>query len=566
VAVWDRLTALIAGGALSRSAGTALDPVFETTRQRAQHERAVKVLDPATAAELRAKETTTEVEGIDLQGVNLQDDSQRHGIGTNRFDLLTELARTYPGVGDLLNLVQRGQGGPDYRGISREHFDSTMRRRGFRAEDIDALYQLTVDLLSIETIANAVQQGHVPNAGILPSIDPTVSFPAGYEQPPAPDDDPPSHVPLTQIPIDPIDESTALGWDEDRLKVLANLGGLPPGPAEILQMWNRNLIDEATVDAGIREGHMKTKWAHAFKRMRWHVLSAPEYAGLWLRGWITKAQAIRGGALTGATPEQMDLLYKNRGRPMAPVQAFTAWARGAPHPVGEGIPDRPGTFDYQDFKAAIQRSDIRTEYVDPLWALRWAYPSLFQLRRAVQDGGISKARALTILGYQRYEDRDALALVNSWLAPTTAGAKGLTAAELTAEYEGHYLTEAEYVADLEDLGYSREQAIEKARVVDAKRVKKARDAVVARAGSEYVRHRINRAQAQTAIAAEGVPEPAQDLLLAEWDHERELTADALTAAQIKKAFRSDIMDRQTALDRLQRLGYDPGDDAIYLDE
>jgi hypothetical protein len=492
VAIWDRLTALIAGGALSRSAGTALDPVFETTRQRAQHERAVKVLDPATAAELRAKETTTEVDGIDLQGIDLQDDAQRHGVGTNRFDVLTELARTYPGVAQLLTLVQRADGGPDYRGISKAHFDSTMRRHGYRKEDIDAIYALTIDLLSIDQIANAVQQGHVPNDGILPDVDPTVIFPPGYEQPPAPDGDPPSHVPLTQIPIDPLHESTALGWDENRLKVLANLSGLPPGPDAILQMWNRNLIDEATVDAGIREGHMKTKWAHAFKRMRWHVLSAPEYAGLWLRGWITKQQAIRGGALTGATPEQMDLLYKNRGRPMAPVQAFTAWARKAPHPVGEGIPDRPGTFDFQDFKRAIQQSDIRTEYVEPLWAIRYAYPSLFIVNRLVLAGAIPAATAKDWLEKQRMAPEVITALEAYW------GSQGAGAA-------GPY-------------------------------VGRAQTQLWGTVHRTFVARETNVTQARGAMSSLGIPKADQDVILQLWQNERDLTRKQLTPAQLKKAF------------------------------
>src|SRR5262249_17216546 len=149
MAIWNRLTALIAGGALSRSAGTALDPVFETTRQKAWHERALKVLNPGLAAQLRPKETTNEVECIDLQRVNLHDDAARQGVGTYRFDLLAELARTLPGVSELLTLVQRTDGGKDYRGISKAHFDSTMRRHGYRKEDIDAIYALTIDLLSI---------------------------------------------------------------------------------------------------------------------------------------------------------------------------------------------------------------------------------------------------------------------------------------------------------------------------------------------------------------------------------------------------------------------------------
>jgi hypothetical protein len=492
VAIWDRLTALIAGGALSRSAGTALDPVFETTRQRAQHERAVKVLDPSTAAELRAKETTTDVTGIDLQGIDLQDDAQRHGVGTNRFDVLTELARSYPGVAQLLTLVQRADGGSDYRGISKAHFESTMRRHGYRKEDIDAIYALTIDLLSIETIANAVQQGHVPNDGILPEIDPTIIFPAGYEQPPAPDDGAPSHVPLTQIPIDPLHESTALGWDENRLKVLANLSGLPPGPDAILQMWNRNLIDESTVDAGIREGHMKTKWAHAFKRMRWHVLSAPEYAGLWLRGWLTKAEAIRGGALTGATPEQMDLLYKNRGRPMAPVQAFTAWARKAPHPVGEGLPDRPGTFDFEDFKRAIQRSDIRTEYVEPLWHIRYAYPALFQVNRLALAGAIPVATALDWLEKQRYHP-DVLAALEAYWNSQGGGST------------------SPYVAKADSQLWS---ALHRS----------------------FVARETNVTQARANMTTLGIPRDDQTTILNLWQAERDLIRRQLTPAQIKKAY------------------------------
>jgi hypothetical protein len=358
----------------------------------------------------------------------------------------------------------------------------------------------------------------------------------------------------------------ALGWDIDRLKVLANLSGLPPGPEALLAMWNRNLVDEDSVDAGIREGHMKTKWAHAFKRMRWHVLSAAEYAELWLRGWITKQQAIEGGALTGTTPEQVELLYKNRGRPIAPVQAFNAWAREAPHPVGEGIPPRAGTFDFEDFKAAIQRSNIRTEYVGPLWALRWAYPSLFQLRRAVQDGGLTSARALEILKIQRYEKDDREALVRSWTLGTGTTSKGLTAADLAAEYEGRFLTRAQYISGLQQLGYTADQAAEKADATDAKRARAERNTLISTTRARYVAHRISRATAVDVLTRGDVPARVRAAILPTWDLEREITADALTPAQIKKAYQRVVFSRDQAIARLEFKGYDAEDAGIYLDE
>ena len=56
-------------------------------------------------------------------------------------------------------------------------------------------------------------------------------------------------------------------------------------------------------------------------------------------------------------------------------------------------------------------SDIRPEYAELLWGIRHNYPSLFALRTAVQGGGISPARAKTILHFQRYEDQDAESVV-----------------------------------------------------------------------------------------------------------------------------------------------------------
>src|SRR5207248_2049626 len=106
-------------------------------------------------------------------------------------------------------------------------------------------------------------------------------------------------------------------------------------------------------------------------------------------------EMYKGGALTGHTPEQMDLMYKNRGRPLAPVQAFTAWARKAPHPKIPGEPDRPGTFDFTDFEEAIRRSDVQTWYAPVLWHDRFAYPPLFQLGRLAQAGAIKEPRVRT---------------------------------------------------------------------------------------------------------------------------------------------------------------------------
>jgi hypothetical protein len=376
------------------------------------------------------------------------------------------------------------------------------------------------DLLSVADVAAAVQQGHLPNDGILPDVSPAVTVAGGAVTPDAPDGQPPSTVPLTQIDIDPVHEAAGGGIDTDRLKVLANLAGLPPGADTVLQMWNRGLIDEATVDAGIREGHLKTKWAGAFKRMRWAVLGAAEYASAHLRGWIDQEEMYKGGALTGHTKDQMDLLYLNRGRPIAPVQAFTAMARGAPGPVGAGYTRGAHPFDEQDFLKALQQSDLRTEYGPTLYGLRYAYPPLFQLGRLAQAGALPEERVRTILKYERYEPQDIDALVAFWY-----GTGGTKADPLIVKADTQLWT-----------------AIHRA----------------------YINGDIDETRADDELAAL-VPDTATRFeVMTRWQQEKNVTVKQLTPSQIKKAYTSGELTQDAAVIRLELQNWQQADALTYL--
>jgi hypothetical protein len=408
-----RLQTFLFGAAIGRAASDSATPVLEPVRQHAWQKNQVKVLDPATAAEARAKGVISEADA--------EDDASRSGVGVERFGVLLRLAQSFPGMADLDKMSNRGLLDPG-------QLQESLTRHGIPADYHQHFIDLFSDLLSVADVAAGIQQGHLPNPiapdgeRILPNISAAVEPPGGALVPEAPDGQPPSDVPLTQVNLDPIKEAEGQGFDVDRLRVRANLSGLPPGPAELLTMWNRNEITEEAVDAGLREGHLKTKWSGAFKRMRWAVLGAAEYAGLHLRGWITEDEMNLGGALTGHTPEQMRKLYLNRGRPLAPVQAFTAWARGAPHPKGVGYKDRPGTFDEEDFLRALQQSDVRTEYGPILWHNRFAYFPVFQLGRLAQAKAIPEERARTILTYERYDPIDIEYLIAFWYHSPTATA------------------------------------------------------------------------------------------------------------------------------------------------
>ena len=118
MAIWNRITALVTGGAVATAVADAMKPEFEVLMQTAWANEPHKVLEPGTAAELRARETVDGAAGIDLEGVNLPDDAARRGVGSRRFDLMTELARTNPDVARLYALRRRGIGTNDAEGIT----------------------------------------------------------------------------------------------------------------------------------------------------------------------------------------------------------------------------------------------------------------------------------------------------------------------------------------------------------------------------------------------------------------------------------------------------------------
>lgn len=506
MAIWNRLQSILFGGAIGAAASDAVRPVLEPVRQRAWEDNPHLALAPSTAGELAAKGIVSEAEA--------KAEAARNGVGSSRLEALAALSQVFPGLADLDKLSNR-------KLIEAADVEAALTRHGYPADWHEPLVRLFQDLLSPAEVAAAVQQGHLPNPGILPDVSAAVSVAGGAVTPEAPDGQPPSRVPLTQIDLDPIREAAGSGYTLERLEVLANLAGLPPGADALLQMWNRELIDEETVDAGLREGHLKTKWSAAFKRMRWSVLGAAEYAGAHLRGWITQDEMYKGGALTGHTTDQMDLLYLNRGRPLAPVQAFTAWARGAPHPRGQGYTDRPGTFDQEDFLRALKQSDVRTEYGPILWHNRFAYPPLFQLGRLAQAGALPEDRVREILQFERYEPQDIDALADFWYRGSGTG--------------------------------STDPHITKAQTQLWTAIHKA-----------YIKGEIDEPRAIRELGTIIAAAAARDGVLVLWTQERDVTVKELTPSQIKAAYKKNGLTIDEAIARLEQQSWTEENARLYL--
>ncbi len=522
MAVWNRLQALIFGGAIGAAARTAIEPQIEPARQQAWSRNRNRVLDVGTLARLRAQ-------GISGDG-EVEEQASRTGYDADKLAALIQLALTVPDRGALDEMLNRGS-------IGRAQFEHALAKAQIEPQYWDALADLTIDKLSPADIANAIQQSFLADPGFIP---------------PEPSGGPPFHITAEQVAIDPLQELKASGLDRDQLHVLTQLSGNPPGPMELLDMWNRHIIDEASVDAGIREGRTKTKWIPALKELRHHILSPADAAGLRLRGWITAERSYEIGALSGASKETMDALFLNRGRPATPRQIRIGYARGAKIEGFKG-----------DVNAAIARataqSDIRPEYTEIEQEASWSYPSPFVIRGIAAGGGFTHSDVLQILlesGWKPVFAEKAAAFFTSSVA---AAGKALTKAELDDEFQGGYISEAQFRDALVKLGYSGPALELEFHLADARRIKRWREKVVDAIGKAFVGHEIDAATATGDLAALGITGDAASRLVLLWTLEQRVAVKQLTEAQILSRFRRAIFTHDQALQRLEDLGLSVAD-------
>lgn len=551
---------IILGVGVGTAAAAAIDPLVVTAAQKAWNENQFKVFPPGTLAELVAQGYIGSPQAEAEAGFS--------GWNPARQDALIQLAMHGPGVATGLELLRR-TAGPDLSvdGGTDTLFTHALRKAAIEPQYDSAIEALRWHLLELGQIANAIQQGHITDEGILPGITGAVTPPGGVGTVTSPDGAPAFTVDPTIIDLSGITEAAGLGWDENRLKVAANLVGLPPGMMELLTMWNRGLIDEESVNIGLREGHLKTKWTTPVKRLRWSVLSELQYVEARVRGWITNQELYDGGALRGYTKDQLDLLHSTHGRPISARAVARGLARGGVRldPVadftganpqganGENVAPIPDTL----FKA-MQQSNVQQQWYDLERHDIVNYPSLFMLNRLAIADPSYIPRAVTILGYLIYDPVDIAAIEAYWKAQTgAAGAvKKETLAQLTQEFLAGVLSQAAFTTALGGLGYTAQQAADLIVTTEFKAASAERNRATRSLEKRYVAAQISDATAQTQLALLGWPQGVIDAKLAAWLGERDEQLTSLTVAQIEKALKAGALTAATATPLLQDLGED----------
>lgn len=309
-------------------------------------------------------------------------------------------------------------------------------------------------------------------------------------------------------------EAELQGVSAARFDVLVQNTGLPPGPETLVSWWRRGIITTAELEQGIREGHTKTKYIPFFEAARQPLLSAATAVRLYLKGWYTKEQRDALGAQWGYSSQQMEDWFLSEGRPATVHQIHIGYARGA---------KLPGATNEEDaIRTAVKQSDIRPEYADLLYAQRYTLPSAFVLRGLAQSGAITP-------------DRTHELLIQSGWPPDLA-------AEVTAAWTGGGVTSTKADTNVTTAHTQLRTATHRSYIID----------------------KIDRAQADAALA-HIIPSPTiRNQVLDTWDVEKTITVKPLTRAAIKKLYTNGTWTIDQAITDLEMQGMEEEDARLYL--
>lgn len=445
----------------------------------------------------------------------------RQGVTADRFRVIERLAGLAPSTEQLLSMRRRGA------------IDDARMQRGFvqgnvRSEWADALAALAELLLSPAELASMVVQGVVPRD--------TAN-----------------------------DLAARVGVSAENFDRLVSLAGNPPGAMQLLDLWNRGAISEADATRGLRQSRLKPEWIERVKALRWHLPTVSDVIRFAVKD-VFDADAVRTFGLADEFPEEVLPLAEQQGidREQMRWQWMAHWRNVAPTQLfrmrhRDVISDR-------ELDLGLKTADYAPWWRDRLKAITYLVPGRIDTRRMLAAGIITREQAVTNYRHLGYKPDDAELMVRLATSTGTGTGRDLSLSNITTEYEGRHLTRDEFVQRVEGLGFSADEAGQLADLADDRRVQRARNARINRVHTQFVGHKISAADARDALDTAGIRPEARDLLLEEWQAERDVNVQRLTRAQIKKAYAKALRPREWAMEMLTDQGMSEDEAGLFLDQ
>lgn len=349
-----------------------------------------------------------------------------------------------------------------------------------------------------------------------------------------------------------ISESLLSGLDPDRLQVVIDNTGEPPGIEQMLELFRRGEITEDELVRAIRQSRVRDEWVPAVLKMRYVVPSPAEVIAGYVEGHLDEATAREKFGEAGGRPDNFAWQYETAGRPPSAGEML--------HLLNRRL------VDVATVEQAIRESDIKDKYIPQILELRRYVPPPRSIVAMIRQGAITDDLAREYLADAGVTDADIALFIKSGHSTRASTQKELSVNAIVHAYTEHVLSRDDAHAQIVAAGYSPQAADVTLEAADATLTHKYQAALVTHVHNLYVKNRLHWADAQNVLGEVGLQQAQIAQLQKLWNLEQDENQRLLSKAEVLGAWRRKVRDRAWAEARLLLLGYAPADLDVLLAE
>lgn len=381
-------------------------------------------------------------------------------------------------------------------------------------------------------------------------------------------------VALIDVPLTPSDAALAVlrgimpadqgrqiahlsGVSATDFDILVNNTGEPPALQDMLSLWRRGKIDDATLERSIRQSRVRDEWIPTVKEMGVIPPSPAEALNALLQGQISESEARRRYVEGGGDPTWFTAAFDSGGSAPTPDQLGVMANRGIIPWMGAGP-------DVVSFEQGFKEGPWRNKWLEPYRKASEYFPPPRTVTALLNSGAITVEQAQKLLLEQGLSPELAAAYTTESAHTKTTKQRDLAVSQITTLYTDQAIDANLTRSMLETLGYDTAEADFIITIADLQRVTRFTEAAISTVHTQYTNYRIDRSTASTELDALQVPAGQRDQLLMLWDGERKTRQKTLTETQIHSAFKKGILTAEDAMTKMVQIGYAPDDAAILL--
>jgi hypothetical protein len=260
----------------------------------------------------------------------------------------------------------------------------------------------------------------------------------------------------------------------------------------------------------------------------------------------------------GITDKVMQYYWRSHWEIPSNTALFEMYHRLRPAKTGQGLTGGI-SVSRDDIKDALVVNDVLPFWADRLMEISFKPLTRTDAQRAYFIDAIDENElkdSYLDLGYNN-DNADRLVRFTNQLKGKRKQATGGTekATSVLKYYKNFLLTDVEASARLRNGGLSEKAATEAMQIATKQRANDSQLSCIKGVHSKYKRFIYGDNEARKDLIAIGVPIENIDKLVANWNCERGNKPKELSAAQVCKAYKQELIDEMEYLRRLQAIGY-----------